>query len=160
MNTHSKELDFEVNLLPFLSVLSICICFLLTSTVWNRMGFIGVNQAIGDELPSTGKNPDMVIFKIQSAGYYLMQWKRGSDSSLLSEKRIPTLPNKSWTIDAIKKEISSFVKAAKAQTVVVMPEIGVKYGQTISLLDQLKSLSVSVGLAPAVKAPSSTGVKI
>lgn len=157
MKTHAKELDFEVNLLPFLSVLSICICFLLTSTVWNRMGFIGVNQAIGDELPSTGANPDMVIFKVQTSGHYLMQWRRGSDSSTASEKRIPMQPNKSWTAEAIKKEIFDFVKVSKIKTVIVMPEIGVKYGQTIALLDQLKALSVSVGLAPAVKSTTVAG---
>ncbi len=160
MRSEAKDLDFEINLLPILSVLSICICFLLTTAVWNQMGFIGVNQAIGDELPTNGKVPDSVIFKIQSNGYYLIQWKRGSDSSIVSEKKIPTRPNKSWTSDAIQKEISSFVLGTKAKTVVVMPDVGVKYGQTMTLLDQLKRLSVSVGLAPAIKFDSKPGVKI
>lgn len=150
-NNSKKDLDFEINLLPVLSVMSICICFLLTTTVWSRMGFLSVNQAIGDEIPSSGQNPDSIIFKIQANGFYVMQWKRGTDSSVAAEKKVPSKPNGKWSIDLINKEIDNFVNASKAKMVVVMPEAGIKYGQTISLLDHLKSLSVSVGLAPAIK---------
>ncbi len=141
MNTKSKELDFEVNLLPVLSVLSICICFLLTTAIWTRMGFIGINQAIGDELPSIGK----------TSGQFVLQLKSGKDSSLLSEKVI--LPARTGQFDwpKFQSEIKRFVSIARTKTVIVMPEIGVNYGQTIHLLDQLKGLSLQVGLAPAIK---------
>lgn len=151
MNTKSKDLDFEVNLLPVLSVLSICICFLLTTAIWSRMGYIGINQAIGDELPTTGKNPDSVFVKLKSSGQLLLQWKSGADSSLLSEKTIAASSSKRFDWSRSKKIISDFVARAGTKTVVVMPEFGVNYGDAIHLLDQLRGLSLQIGLAPAIK---------
>lgn len=151
MNTKAKELDFEVNLLPVLSVLSICICFLLTTAIWSRMGYIGINQAIGDQLPTAGKNPDSVFVKIKTNGQLLMQWKSGEDSSLLSEKTVEPVGAKQFNWTSAQKEISRFVARAKTKTVIVMPEVGVNYGETIRLLDQLKGLSLQIGLAPAIK---------
>ncbi len=151
MNTKAKDLDFEVNLLPVLSVLSICICFLLTTAIWSRMGSIEINQAIGDELPSSGKNPDSVFLKVKANGQFVLQWKSGEDSSLLSEKTIEPNKGGQFNWNSGVKEISTFVKKAKAETVIVMPEIGVNYGATIKLLDQLKGLSLKIGLAPAIK---------
>lgn len=151
MNAKSKELDFEVNLLPVLSVLSICICFLLTTAVWSRMGFIGINQAIGDELPASGKNPDSVFLKALANGELLLQWKSGEDSSLLAQKVVQ--PNSTGKINWLmaKKEIQLFVQKARIDTVIVMPEAGVNYGETIHLLDMLKGQSLKIGLAPSIK---------
>jgi biopolymer transport protein ExbD len=151
MNAKSKELDFEVNLMPVLSVLSICICFLLTSAVWTRMGFIGINQAIGDELPTSGKNPDSIFLKIKTNGQFVLQWKSGEDSSLLSQKVISPAKKGQFNWTAAQKEIPIFVQKAHTKTVIVTPEFGVNYGQTIQLLDQLKGLNLQVGLAPAIK---------
>jgi biopolymer transport protein ExbD len=151
MNTKSKELDFEVNLLPVLSVLSICICFLLTTAVWTRMGFIGINQAIGDQIPSNGVNPDSVFLKAKADGQILLQWKSGEDSSLRSERVIPALRAGKFNWEKAQKDVLSFVKNAQTKTVIVMPEIGVNYGETIRILDQLKGLSLQIGLAPAIK---------
>lgn len=151
MNAKSKELDFEVNLLPVLSVLSICICFLLTTAIWTRMGFIGINQAIGDELPASGKNSDSVFLKVKTNGQFVLQLKSGEDSSLLSEKIIQPVRKGQFNWKTAQAEISNFVSRAQTKTVIVMPEIGVNYGETIHLLDQLKGLSLQIGLAPAIK---------
>lgn len=151
MNTKAKDLDFELNLLPILSVLSICICFLLTSAVWTRMGFIGINQAIGDLIPSSGQNPDSLFIKVKSNGQFQIQWKSGKDSSIRAEKVIDPFPEGKVNWTSIQKEISSLVLRAKTKTVIVMPEVGVNYGKTIQLIDQLKGLSLQIGLAPAIK---------
>lgn len=150
MSTKAKDLDFEVNLLPVLSVLSICICFLLTTAIWSRMGFIGVNQAIGDELPGSGKNPNSIQMKVLASGQVILQLRSGEDSSILMEKKVAPLKSEiNWAVAT--KEIEDFAKRAKAKTVIVMPEIGVNYGSAIKILDQLKGLSLNIGLAPAVK---------
>jgi len=151
MNTKAKDLDFELNLLPILSVLSICICFLLTSAVWSRMGFIGINQAIGDLIPTSGRNPDSLFIKVKSNGQFQIQWKSGQDSSVLAEKMIQPLRAGKVDWSTIQKELSALVVRAKTKTVIVMPEVGVNYGKTIQLLDHLKGLALQIGLAPAIK---------
>jgi biopolymer transport protein TolR len=50
-----RELNSEVNLVPFVDLLSVCICFLLMTAVWLQVGSIEVKQSHGtvaDE-PST-----------------------------------------------------------------------------------------------------------
>lgn len=150
MNAKTKELDFEVNLLPVLSVLSICICFLLTTAVWNRMGFIGINQAIGDEMPSSGVNEDSIHILLKSNDRMILRLKSGEDSHTMAEKNL-SLQKKSVNWEQIKNEVASFSKRIQSKTVIVMPEKGVNYGLTIQLLDQLKGLGLNIGLAPAIK---------
>lgn len=157
-NSQSKDLDFEVNLLPILSVLSICICFLLTTAVWTRLGSIDINQAIGDTAPSSvvesGKIPDSVFLKVKTNGTYVLQWKKGEDSSIKEEKVISfkkqSNDDKSFWKN-LKEEIHRYSTKANTQSIIVMPETGIRYGDTITLLDQLKSLSLKIGLAPAIK---------
>lgn len=150
MNTKTKDLDFEVNLLPVLSVLSICICFLLTTAVWSRLGVIDINQAIGDQISASGKNPDSVFIKMKANGQLLIQWKSGDDSSVRSEKTIQPLRGGKINWSSVPQEVTGFAQHAQTKTVIVMPEIGVNYGQAIRLLDQLKGLSLKIGLAPAI----------
>lgn len=151
MNTNTKELDFEINLLPVLSILAICICFLLTTAIWSRLGYIGINQAIGDEIPTNGKNPDTLFLKILTNGNYLLQWKSGETSSILAEKSLSIKDKSSLSWSNLRKNIELFVKKSNTKTVIVMPESGTSYGETMALLDQLKSLSLNIGLAPSIK---------
>lgn len=184
MKPKSHDLDFELNLMPVLSVLSICICFLLTTAIWNRMGFVGIHQAIGDELPESGVPSDSLFLKAQKNGSIVLQWKRGKDSSVIAEKTIASAPVPNTSLhnakgrprgssskqgtssgtgaakdsywQGVRSEIEAFVSRSQLKTIIVMPEVGTNYGHTIALLDQLKSLSLNIGLAPAV-APMEKG---
>ena len=44
-----KGVNFDLNLVPFIDVLSVCICFLLVTTVFMSLGSFHAHQAIGDE---------------------------------------------------------------------------------------------------------------
>ena len=44
-----QHLDFEVNLIPFIDLLSVCICFLLLTAVWIQVASMNVKQAIGGQ---------------------------------------------------------------------------------------------------------------
>jgi biopolymer transport protein TolR len=55
-----KHLDFEVNLIPFIDLLSTCICFLLLTAVWLNVGVLNVKQAVGGQPASeTAKKPTL-----------------------------------------------------------------------------------------------------
>lgn len=152
INTYKKEVEFEINLLPVLSVLSICICFLLTTTVWNRMGFLGINQAIGDQMSSSGKIPDSILIKPFKNGNFELEWRLGSDSSTKSKKRILALSNRNPDWKSIRKEMNSFINLSAVKTVLILPEVGVAYGSAIKIIDELKNLPIDIGLGPAVPA--------
>src|ERR1700722_7430882 len=42
-------MNFELNLVPFIDVLSTCICFLLVTAVFINLGAFHVSQAVGSE---------------------------------------------------------------------------------------------------------------
>ena len=42
-----KNLNPEVNLVPFIDLLSVCICFLLVSAVWLQLGSLQIKQSLG-----------------------------------------------------------------------------------------------------------------
>src|ERR1700722_11140438 len=47
-----KSLDAEINLVPFIDLLSMCICFLLMTAVWMEIGALNVKQLVGTEASS------------------------------------------------------------------------------------------------------------
>ena len=70
-----KSLDAEVNLVPFIDLLSMCICFLLMTAVWVEMGAVNVKQTVGTAAPATVADayelelkfsgPNQMMFKIR-----------------------------------------------------------------------------------------------
>ncbi|MBY0385641.1 biopolymer transporter ExbD, partial [bacterium] len=62
MRHGKKHLDFEINLIPFIDLLSACICFLLLTAVWVQVGTLDVKQAVGGQPASeTPKKPTLWV---------------------------------------------------------------------------------------------------
>src|SRR4051812_31615014 len=56
-----RKKNFELNLVPFIDVLSTCICFLLVTTVFMNLGSFHVNQAIGDAKKDEKKTGSVTV---------------------------------------------------------------------------------------------------
>ncbi len=54
-NGRRKSLDAEINLVPFIDLLSMCICFLLMTAVWMQVGAVQVKQSHGTDAAATPK---------------------------------------------------------------------------------------------------------
>ncbi|MCJ8275736.1 MAG: biopolymer transporter ExbD [Bdellovibrionales bacterium] len=63
-----KTVNTEVDLVAFISLLSVCICFLLLTTVWIQIGSMNVKQAIGGQSQEGKPKPEMwvVVDKVGS----------------------------------------------------------------------------------------------
>ena len=69
-----RALDFEINLVPFIDLLSCCIAFLLITAAWNQLARIETNQK-AEPPGSTKPNPSertRVDIQIDAAGFKLM----------------------------------------------------------------------------------------
>jgi len=66
-----RTLDFDLNLVPFIDLLSCCISFLLITAVWTQMAQLDTTQKL-DGGPSTGEKPKKVNITISQSGYELM----------------------------------------------------------------------------------------
>jgi biopolymer transport protein TolR len=56
-----KSINTEVDLVAFISLLSVCICFLLLTTIWIQIGSMNVKQAIGGQMASGKPKPEMWV---------------------------------------------------------------------------------------------------
>ena len=65
MKTQNKDVNFEINLLPVISLLAVCISFLLLTTVWIHIGTLDVKQALGEatEQEKAEEHPKASLYK-------------------------------------------------------------------------------------------------
>lgn len=145
-----KNLNFELNLIPFIDVLSTCICFLLVTAVFINLGSVHVNQAVGDEKAKQEKSLGSVIVSMGSSGDVRFEVK--DVKGFTNDLSMVTVRGRSGQIDFKKTEdwIKSFVSRFQdVKTVLLMPNPTSKYDDMIQLMAQFKQNSMNqIGVAP------------
>lgn len=145
-----KELDFDLNLIPAIDLLSVCICFLLLTAVWVHLGSLKLEQGTGETNARGGVNPPSLWIQVAKNGELTLSTRdlpaseRGLQGSVLKSADGKVDREKlDQALDLIKKRMPSIA------TVIVRPESKVPYGQVISVIDRLKAAKVKdVGIAP------------
>lgn len=151
---NKRELDFELNLIPAIDVLSTCICFLLLTAVWINLGSLKLEQGTGEANASGKANPPSLWIEVARTGQLTLSTRdlpageRGLQGSVLSPSQ-SSLGSKvdrtklDQAIELIQKKMPSIV------TVIVRPQEKVAYGEVITVIDSLKAAKVKdVGIAP------------
>jgi biopolymer transport protein TolR len=143
---HKKHLDFELNLIPCIDLLSVCICFLLLTAVWLQVGSINVKQGIGGQAKAdTAKKPQLWVM-LGAKGdlrFDLRDSKRGGS---LNIKGVDGRSN----YEEVTKAIARF-KAAEPElkTVLIQPRLQSEYEEIIDLMDEFKKGGLSdLGVVP------------
>lgn len=142
-----KEVDFEVNLLPVISILAVCICFLLLTAVWVHVGTIDTSQAIGAESTSGANNPPSLVVQLDKDNSFEFQVK-----DVHTRDRVFSV--KSLKGKAYWERVNALLTAIKNQypeikTAIVMTRPQVSYGHTIRIVDALKKSKINdVGISP------------
>lgn len=145
-----KELNFEINILPILDILSVLICFLLLTAVWVQIGTIDTRQAIGDNTVTAGKNPPSIWITVAQNGNVTLSLRDMPQMKAKSlESQIPANSNGvNW------ENLNSSLQALRNQwpdlkTGIVRPSPQTPYKDVIKLMDQLKQYKFDgVGLSP------------
>ncbi len=145
-----KNMNFELNLVPFIDVLSTCICFLLVTAVFINLGSFHVSQAVG----SAKANEDD-----KSKGNVTVSF--GGQGDIRFEiKDIPGSKGSSMTTikgDGGKvnfKRTQEWIQAFASQheevkTVLLMPNPYSKYDDLIQMMAQFKKSQMDqIGIAP------------
>jgi biopolymer transport protein ExbD len=148
-----RSLDAEINLVPFIDLLSMCICFLLMTAVWTQLASLQVKQANGTEGAAAGaKSLDLDVkfvsnSKVQLSvkGFKPVEVEAASEDELLK---------------ALDSQVASLKEAVKGsgeiQAVMLTPKTGVDYGTLVSVMDVLrKNQLVNLGVVPV--APTGKG---
>lgn len=147
---HKKHLDFELNLIPFIDLLSTCICFLLITAVWMQVGSLNVKQAVGGQpAAETEKKPTAWIF-MEKDGSVTFDVK--DSATLQANLRKSTVPAKDGKTDL--ETISKLAADLKTvdpslRTALIQPKADTNYEDIIDLMDTVKKAGLGdLGVVP------------
>ena len=146
---NNKESNFEINLLPVISLLAVCISFLLLTTVWVHIGTVDVKQAIGEpQQEKTQKEPPALWVSLFPNKKIVVSIK--GDTLKKEVQRVFKSSNNEFNWSGV----SQFVVVAKNKipqlnTALVLPSQTTKYKDMIRMIDELKKVNMNdVGVAP------------
>lgn len=161
-NKHRRRsLDADVNLVPFIDLLSMCICFLLMTAVWIELGSVQVKQLVGTEASDQSQKAplDFELKFTSPTALEVAVKKNGKLAKKLnieastSEERATQLKTQVLNLmpqlginvtGDIKTIMPNVVSSAK-----VTPHIGVPYGDLVSVMDALRSQGIlNLGVVP------------
>jgi biopolymer transport protein TolR len=142
-----RNMNFELNLIPFIDVLSTCICFLLVTAIFINLGSFHVNQAIGSASTQSKDKPEgSVSVSLGDNGAIRFDVKDVKGAGAM------TLEGNGGRIDFSRTDawIKNFAaRYAEVKTVLLMPNPRSKYDDLIQLMAQFKASQMDqIGIAP------------
>jgi biopolymer transport protein TolR len=145
-----KHLDFEINLIPFIDLLSACICFLLLTAVWVQVGSMDVKQAVGGQPASeTPKKPTLWVNMGTNGALVLNIQDTKKVPARLQKLSIQGVDGKINTadLDTAIKELKTL--EPELRTALIQPQAESVYEDMIALMDQFKQQGlVDLGVSP------------
>ena len=144
-----KSLDFEVNLIPFIDLLSTCICFLLLTAVWINVASMNVKQAVGGQAADAGAKKPTVWVAMSQGGDLTLDVKDAHVPVKLEKFTIPGLQGKP-NLELLSQAVAQ-LKATepKLNTALIQPTAASIYEDIISLMDGFKKSGVTdLGVSP------------
>lgn len=144
-----KHLDFEINLIPCIDLLSVCICFLLLTAVWMNIGSLNVKQAVGGQsVAETEKKPLLWII-LGLNGEVSVDIQGSKLPAGVQKFKIPGREGR-VQLEELQKALAN-VKVAQPDlnTALIQPKAESEYDQIIQLMDEIKKAGLTdLGVAP------------
>jgi len=149
----NRGLNPEVNLVPFIDLLSVCICFLLVSAVWLQLGSVQIKQALGTEAPVEAndqfdltiqfESPFVATVELKHKGAAMGGWKVVAES----KESFTEAFNKN-----LDEKVAALSEAARANpplqakdlfaSATIAPAPNVPYKSLIMAMDSLRKREV------------------
>lgn len=148
---HSKKvLDFEVNLIPFIDLLSVSICFLLITAVWLNVGSMNVKQAVGGQAKEDTKKTPQVWVRMTAQGDLDLEVQQSSlVPAALRKLRVARVDSKvNW--EGFEKALVSLKQVEPSlNTGLIQPTASTSYEDIIDAMDRLKKNGMTdLGVSP------------
>ncbi len=149
MRKRHKHLEFEINLIPAIDLLSVCICFLLLTAVWLHVGALNVKQAVGGQPASETAKKPTVWAQINAQGDVMLDVRDARVPAKLAKAKISGKDGK-LDLEGIKN-IAMQLKTAEPSltTVLIQPQAATVYEDIIDVMDQFKKQGlIDLGVSP------------
>jgi biopolymer transport protein ExbD len=133
-----KSLVVDLNLVPFIDLLTVCITFLLLTAVWTQTGRINIDQSVQkpQKVEPQKEPPKRLTIMIDEKGYSL-KW---------ADEPVQTIPAGGGIYDTerLKEELKKLKeRLPKDQRVIVAPKDTIPYKEMIAVMDTCMSLGLS-----------------
>lgn len=144
-----KSLDAEINLVPFIDLLSMCICFLLITAVWIQIGSLQVKQSRGTEAaPIPANTFEMELHFARATAVDLLIKKKGASVKKFSFTA-PTIEELAGKLDVGLKAFLAASPVPIISSATITPRAGVSYGNLVAIMDQFrKNKIINLGVIP------------
>jgi biopolymer transport protein TolR len=150
MHGRKKHLDFDLNLVPFIDLLSVCICFLLITAVWLNIGSINVKQAVGGQSVAETEKKPLIWVLLGDKGEVNLDVKAGGKlpAKMLKVKLAGEAGQ--FNLEGLAKLLQE-MKAIEPtlRTALIHPKAQTSYEEIINLMDQFKKAGMAdLGVVP------------
>ncbi len=150
MSQKKKHLDFELNLIPFIDLLSTCICFLLLTAVWVNIGSMNVKQAIGGQAQTKADKKPVLWMNLTAAGDMILDFQESSlvpkkfqKAKIAAREGKPNIEQLTGILTEVRKLQPDLV------TALIQPVKSVIYEDIISIMDSCKNSGINdLGVVP------------
>lgn len=150
MKHSKKHLDFEVNLIPFIDLLSVSICFLLITAVWLNVGSMNVKQSVGGQTQENTKKSPLLWVHMDNNGDLNLEVQQSSMMPTSLRKFHITQINEKVNWDGLEKALVSLKQAEpNLNTGLIHPNGTTAYEDIIDVMDKLKKSGMTdLGVSP------------
>lgn len=130
---HKKELNFELNLMPMMDILAVCITFLMLTAVWMKVGAVGMTQSTGSSQFTAEATPILIVeVKSLEEGEVYMKNITGPKRQRLNFK------NDWHEVLAKYAQDAQQVSQGKLDTSIVLASPQAQMEQLVAVMDDLK----------------------
>jgi biopolymer transport protein ExbD len=129
----------EVNLIPFIDLLSVCISFLLLTAVWLQTGVMSTKQGLGTESQVKAEDIKSLWVTLEA-----------KDTVVVATKGFKTNSKRRLSL----KELTNYahemrVKNPDLRTALVLPELTSNYDDLVGAMNSLRKAEISdIGISP------------
>ena len=150
MSRKMKNFDYQLDLTPFISLLSVCICFLLLTVAWFQIGSLSVKQVMGGKAQGVkkGDKPSLWIY-MKTQKRIEVRFKRGEKS--LSQKFInSSSKEEAFNFRELKRYIADLKnRESDLNEVFIFPQEQAVYEDIVKIMDGIRQVGIfNMGLSP------------
>jgi biopolymer transport protein TolR len=141
-----KNLDAEINLVPFIDLLSMCICFLLMTAIWVEIGSIQIKQVLGTAGPAVTNEAVDLQVRFQANKDLEVQLEKGGK---VVQKFLIDGETQDQKMQRFGQYMGQLMGAVMSEGTVpnitarVVPATGASYADLVTVLDLIKGFGVS-----------------
>ena len=150
MSRNTKDFDYQLDLTPFISLLSVCICFLLLTVAWFQIGSLSIRQVMGgDTSGAKSEDKSSIWVYIRTQKKIEVQLKKGK--KFLSQKFISSSDDAdTFDFKEFKRHIADLKKRqSDLNEAFIFPQEQAVYEDIVKIMDNIRQAGIfSMGLSP------------